>query len=664
MPPLLPLLLFAALLGCAPALAQEEAILPEREALQERINGAIDKGVGYLLRAQNRDGSWGPVGGRLQEGHFDRRYGHSGLAVYALLKSGVKPSHPAVKRGIAYMLGGSPTKVYSAACEMMALGATGDERYQRRIEELLDLIESLRKRGVGNAWGYPGLNGGHVDLSNTQYAALGMRAAQGAGVKVSSRSWASLIDTVLEFQHPVHVVEERSGETPSTLHKVKVAAFSYDRARSGGGHAPSGSMTAAGVSILGICAEAYGSKLSGAAGRRLARACEYGIAWLGHSFSVAENIGGSPSWLYYYLYGLERVGALFDLDRIGRHEWYWEGARFLVDDQGPNGRWETEGDANWPPAPMTNGNTCFALLFLTRATVARPSTGKGVVETRGLYRAEDAGSEVWIRASGSAVLTAWVTGFGDSVLARYVDEAAGVGGLRVEAVEWFIDGVRVARVEADPERAWDSGAKLPLRYAFEKAGTHTLQARAEVVVPAGVARDADPLPSVLRSAELKIAADDVLEGWMMEYASAGGFNELEGYGAVASASSQLEGRWSASRAIDGMQFSPWISSEEDEQPTITIELRRSFRADRVLLSQVNACLEENGRKARVDRVGIVVNRSREVLEFDLEQDERLKTVCRLPKTVGIRRIEIRILERSPGLTSRAAGFAEVMLGGP
>jgi hypothetical protein len=113
-----------------------------------------------------------------------------------------------------------------------------------------------------------------------------------------------------------------------------------------------------------------------------------------------------------------------------------------------------------------------------------------------------------------------------------------------------------------------------------------------------------------------------------------------------------------------MEFSPWISSEEDEQPTITIELRRSFRADRVLLSQVNACLEENGRKARVDRVGIVVNRSREVLEFDLNEDERLKTVCRLPKTVGIRRIEIRILERSAGQASRATGFAEVVLSGP
>jgi hypothetical protein len=161
-----------------------------------------------------------------------------------------------------------------------------------------------------------------------------------------------------------------------------------------------------------------------------------------------------------------------------------------------------------------------------------------------------------------------------------------------------------------------------------------------------------------------VEAEDVLEDWMLDYARAGGARTLAGRGAAASASSQLDGRWSAAKATDGLEFSPWICAEDDERPTLVLDLRRMFRADRVTLSQVNASPQERGARARVKRVGILVNRSREMLEFDLVEDERLKTVCRLPKITGIRRLEIRILERTDGRSSQATGFAEVSLGGP
>ncbi|MDP6989058.1 MAG: hypothetical protein QF903_06230 [Planctomycetota bacterium] len=657
MPPL-SLLLALPIAGSWPASVQDVAPAPQGEALKLRVNAAIDLGVDYLLRAQNRDGSWGPAGGRLQEGHFDRRYGHTALAVYTLVKSGLAPTHPSVRRGTAYMLGGFPTKVYSAACETMALAALGDAAHRPRIEELLEFIESLRKRGVGNAWGYPGLGAGHVDLSNTQYAALALRSADTAGVEVSQRTWRSVIETVLEFQRPVEVAESRRARGAGA-NDVEVAPFSYDRARSGGGHAPSASMTAAGVSILGICAEGLGDKLVGAPARRVSRACERGLAWLARPFSVTENRGGSSSWLYYYLYGLERVGALFELDRIGEHDWYWEGARFLVDDQAHDGRWETDGDANWPPAPMTNANTCFALLFLTRATKPRPSTGADQAVAEGVYRAEDPASQVWIRASGSAVLTAWVSGFGAGVQ-ELLAEPEGPG---IEAVEWFVDGDRVARLEGDPARAWDRGAKYALRHAFARAGAH--EVRVEVhLTPSRASADGQASGTIVSSAVLSVEADDVLEEWMLDYAGRGGINPLSSRGATASASSQLDGRWSAGRAIDGMEFSPWLCSVEDEHPTLVIELRRNFKADRVLLSQVNANPVERGRRARVDRVGILINRSSEMLEFTLEPDERLVTVCPLPKAIGVRRVEIRILERTDGRESSAAGFAEVSLAAP
>ena len=44
-------------------------------------------------------------------------------------------------------------------------------------------------------------------------------------------------------------------------------------------------------------------------------------------------------WHYYYLYGLERVGRLSARRLIGEHDWYREGAEYLVRQQQESGYW-------------------------------------------------------------------------------------------------------------------------------------------------------------------------------------------------------------------------------------------------------------------------------------------------------------------------------------
>jgi hypothetical protein len=73
---------------------------------------------------------------------------------------------------------------------------------------------------------------------------------------------------------------------------------------------------------------------------------------------LAGRIGlDRPDWYYYYLYGLERAGVLTGTEVFGRREWYPEGAQALLRMQGGNGSWDNDA---W--------NTCFAILFLKRAT--------------------------------------------------------------------------------------------------------------------------------------------------------------------------------------------------------------------------------------------------------------------------------------------------------
>ena len=64
-----------------------------------------------------------------------------------------------------------------------------------------------------------------------------------------------------------------------------------------------------------------------------------------------------------YLYALERVGILSGTVDIGTHDWYREGANFILKSQKEDGSWKTAtggGNAVW--------DTCFAILFLKRAT--------------------------------------------------------------------------------------------------------------------------------------------------------------------------------------------------------------------------------------------------------------------------------------------------------
>jgi hypothetical protein len=83
------------------------------------------------------------------------------------------------------------------------------------------------------------------------------------------------------------------------------------------------------------------------------------------------------TFVYYWLYSVERVGSVLGLTKIGKHDWYRAGAEWLLEQQKEDGSWVNADDtfvAPEPPLPAT----CFALLFLKRSTraVVTPSSPK------------------------------------------------------------------------------------------------------------------------------------------------------------------------------------------------------------------------------------------------------------------------------------------------
>ena len=172
------------------------------------------------------------------------------------------------------------------------------------------------------------------DNSVSQFAALGLRAASRCGFKAPADAWKRLIE------------ETRRRQTVD-------GGWAYE-----GPSGAYGSMTCAGVSMLSIARHELGESDPAAD-----EAIERGLAWLAGNFTVQHNPNYERSYHYYYLYSLERVGRLLDTEFIGPHEWYPLGARYLVDNQRPDGRWVESRDDEDPVLPVS-----FALLFLTRAT--------------------------------------------------------------------------------------------------------------------------------------------------------------------------------------------------------------------------------------------------------------------------------------------------------
>ncbi|MCP3914581.1 MAG: hypothetical protein GY711_03370 [bacterium] len=597
----------------------------DRAAVGPAVNGAIARAVRFLKETQQRDGSWGP--------HAQRHgCGQTALSVYALLKAGVGRRDPAIVRGVAYLLANPPGTTYSAGCVLMALGALGDEQHTAFMEGVLeDLLDWQVKEG----WAYPD---GAVDLSNTQYGALGLRAASMFGLDVPEKAWKRLVEAVLIYQEEpraVSTVQAAHGRTSSG--QAMVAGFGYRP----GDKNVTGSMTTAGISTIGICEWALG-RLHNKAARPAQRAKAYGLAWLAESFSVTSNPGKGADRLDYYLYGLERVGAVLGKDEIGGHDWYWEGAEALLERQKPHGSWNDHESA-----------TCFAILFLSRATRA---TGAKRELPDHLYLAEEEDADVRWRITGERDLTMFVTGFAKKLLSEFDEPDGVVRGMRVMRVDYRVGAASVATVEGDPDEGWD-GERFPARWAIPEPGVYELVCAVTVVDPNG--KDGATTDEIV-SAPITVHVKDTGAEWMTAYLDDARDN-LFRKGIETSASSAEKDK-GAGKAVDGRHDTAWVAAKDDKRPTLTIELRRPAKANTILFSHVGRHAREQGAFDRAMRVIVRVNRGKAEYTAELDPSDLEKSVLQLPKTMNVRKLIVEIADRVPGnVHAGLVGFSEVEL---
>ena len=348
---------------------------PQLTEFQKRVNKAIKAGADYLRKQQRRDGRFGT-------GKFRDKPGNSALCILALRKSGAEPDDPAIKKALPALLSyaakfarsADKHAIYNCGASLLAIDSLTEggiiygrpvkrSRYGRAIGRLGGTIVAMQDADGG--WGY--YKKESHDMSNVQYALLGLWAVRRNGIKVPDRVWKKAIRYVL-------------------AHQCKDGGWPYSRKHK----KATRSMTAAGIGCLAICiyqmtgqrvdrqlqAGTYSTaytedgesvKVEPPAGkpkkkrepvdRRAERAIEDGFEWF-----AAQGITELNS---YYMYSMERACALTKTQKVGKRDWYKTLAQDIIDAQRGDGSWVMSSVGSGEDPVLT---TCWNLLVLERST--------------------------------------------------------------------------------------------------------------------------------------------------------------------------------------------------------------------------------------------------------------------------------------------------------
>jgi hypothetical protein len=395
-----PLLALAFVVLALAAQDSKKAPPPVAKVDEARVNVAVKRGVDALLKLSSP-----PAHKEIPDSDE--------LILWTLLHAGIDESLPRFQELLQKMLAAPLERTYKVALQAMVLEELDRVKYQRRIAQCGQfLLDNESKRGH---WSYgeatpfvdsiptptprkePASSGGsrskpkggdpvsavprrvkpkvvasivlkkrrdapdEGDNSNSQYAALGLRACHDAGIVFPEEAIRLALKYWTEAQHldpksPAHGWCYTCGSRDESAHKAWAA------------------ISAGAVGALTIYHYILGEPWMKDA------AVLSGLDWLAKNFSVTANTGRQDAkdpqglrYLSYYLYALERAGTLYGTERLDAHEWYAEGAKMLLDTQAADGSWFFKSDIDnrvW--------DTCFAILFLRRAT--RPLSDVATVD--------------------------------------------------------------------------------------------------------------------------------------------------------------------------------------------------------------------------------------------------------------------------------------------
>lgn len=303
------------------------AIAPAQVSLAERVQLALQKARPALLL-------------QLDDSVQDTHAVMLGLSCLAAVHDGVPFDDPHQQPALERL-----AKVQTVVTQELALRllvAEACEQFPGRMDLAAADLQALLKNRLDGAFGHAP-EPKDWDILNTQWGALGMRAAASLGLDVPRRAWSMLADRV-------KVLQAANGGWPL---------------RHGTEAGPETLTTLAGLTALLLCRQALG--VGHAPSPDLEKRIERGWSWITkhHGHLVKPVLTQALAMQY----GVERAAVLDDREQIDGVDWYVAGAEMLLKQQTAEGAWNTQtamlffGNGKGPESHV---DTAYAILFLRR----------------------------------------------------------------------------------------------------------------------------------------------------------------------------------------------------------------------------------------------------------------------------------------------------------
>lgn len=351
------------------------ATRPATAADAAQIQQAIGKGGAYLAaEIENETDS-----------------GCQSLAGIAMIKAGIPMSNPALQKLLQTVAGRvqngayQPTgrHIYQAGVEVNLLVEADPQLYAPQILAMTQYL--LDQQLPNGGWDYPTGREGLGDTSVTQYAMLGLWASARAGVEIPQRVWDNAINWHLDRQNTDGGFSYIPGTTEGHEQGASSMNMTIGAVGSlliGGRHSFPGKADSL-AQLLDIKPEKQQNsndkfgvleavdltaapQMDAAAQDptattvdlgRLKQGVQRAFEWVAARLRTTK---GDDYYATYFYYSLERMGALADVEQIGRIRWYNDCADYLISQQKPEGL--------WPMSQFPYRDTCFNVLFLARST--------------------------------------------------------------------------------------------------------------------------------------------------------------------------------------------------------------------------------------------------------------------------------------------------------
>ena len=357
-------------------LAEDLTMAPAQNASLTRARQSVAKGLDYLRKTQETDGSWG---------HYPAT---TALALSAFLRNGRKElTDPAVASGLKFLTraakpngaiysDANPALAlpnYNTSLALVALAEAHNAAYKtiiQKAQQYLSKAQFDEEEGINPSNPmYGGIGYGddpgdetHPDLSNLQHA---LEALHVSGTPAN----APVFKRALVFLQRVQNRRESNDqawakEGPNDggfVYEAQGGSKANETNTSAGRHASYGAMTYAGLKSYIYCGVTRSDPRAKAA-----------YDWLRSHYSVSEHPGMGTNSLYYYYHTMAKTldvyGQKILTDANGKsHDWAQDLAAQLVASQHPDGAWFNTNARYWENQPgLVTSYSLIALSYCVK----------------------------------------------------------------------------------------------------------------------------------------------------------------------------------------------------------------------------------------------------------------------------------------------------------